>query len=94
MSASKGLRTGAHALAVAMGTALAVWLRTRNAGEVFVRGEVFGVDTDCYYHLRRALRTLEHFPVVPVRDPWLAWPLGALPTWSPGFDQLLSLIHI
>lgn len=85
------LRRGLVAAASVAGIALSVWLRARAQGAVFIGDEVFVTDTDCYYHLRRALLTLEHFPTVPLRDPWLAWPRGAIPTWGPGFDQLLAL---
>jgi asparagine N-glycosylation enzyme membrane subunit Stt3 len=85
------LRRGLIAAAGVAGIALTVWLRARAQGAVFVGGEVFVTDTDCYYHLRRALLTLEHFPTVPLRDPWLAWPRGAIPTWGPGFDLFLAL---
>lgn len=71
--------------------ALAAWSRATLRAAVFIDGETYPLDTDCHYHLRRALRTLEHFPRVPVRDPWINWPHGATPTWGPGFDQLLAL---
>jgi hypothetical protein len=71
--------------------ALALWIRATWRGLVFVGGETVPLDGDCFYHLRRSLQTLEDFPRVPARDPWLDWPLGAAPPWGPGFDQLLAL---
>jgi len=58
---------------------------------VFLGGDTLPLDTDSHYHLRRALLTLANFPRVPLRDPWMNWPEGAVPTWGPGFDQLLAL---
>ncbi len=72
-------------------TALALWTRAGWNAVVFVRGETVPLDGDCQYHLRRALQTLANFPHVPVRDPWLDWPRGAIAPWGPGFDQLLAL---
>ncbi len=71
--------------------ALGAYLRTRGYAQIYLPDAVLGVDTDCYYHLRRALLCLRGFPWVPVVDPWLAWPDGAAPTWGPGFDQILAL---
>ncbi|MEZ4394118.1 MAG: hypothetical protein R3A48_23850 [Polyangiales bacterium] len=70
---------------------LALYLRATQRPVVFLGGETIPLDTDCHYHMRRALRTLEGFPHVPPRDPWMNWPEGAVPTWGPGFDQLLAL---
>jgi hypothetical protein len=70
---------------------LALYLRTRNAAQVYLPDAVLLSDTDCYYHLRRALLCLTRFPWVSVVDPWLSWPDGAKPTWGPGFDVLLAL---
>lgn len=69
---------------------IGVYFRTRHYVQVYLPDAVLGVDTDCYYHLRRAYLCARSFPRVPVFDPWLAWPQGASPTWGPGFDQLLA----
>ncbi len=71
--------------------ALALWARASQRSLAFVGGDTLALDTDSHYHMRRALRTLEGFPRVPLRDPWINWPDGAVPTWGPGFDQLLAL---
>lgn len=71
--------------------ALALWTRAAGRALVFVDGETVPLDGDCHFHMRRALQTLAHFPVVPQRDPWLNWPAGAKAPWGPGFDQLLAL---
>jgi len=70
---------------------LGTYLRTRNAAQIYLPDVVLALDTDCYYHLRRAMLCLASFPRVAVDDAWLAWPDGATPTWGPGFDQLLAL---
>lgn len=77
--------------AAALVGALALWIRATWRAVVFVGGETVPLDGDCFYHLRRSLQTLEGFPRVPPRDPWLDWPQGASPPWGPGFDQLLAL---
>lgn len=70
--------------------ALAVWARVSTHQTVFVQGEVLPFDGDSAYHLRRILATLEHFPDVPARDPYLNWPRGAYCPWAPGFDFLAA----
>lgn len=78
-------------VATALVGALALWIRATWRALVFVNGETVPLDGDCFYHLRRALLTLDDFPTVPAVDPWLNWPHGASPPWGPGFDQLLAL---
>lgn len=72
-------------------SALAVFARLSRHATVWVGDAVIAPEPDAFYHLRRATLTLEHFPRVPLRDPWLDWPVGGAATWSPGFDQLLAL---
>ena len=70
--------------------AVAVILRLRNLREVLVGDRVlFGFD-DPYYHLRRIYLTLQHFPKVNSFDSYLNFPAGAVVTWPPGFDLLVS----
>lgn len=86
---SRTVRWAFAALALGV-VALGVWLRTRTLRDVFVGGEVIPSDSDCSYHLRRALLTLERFPWVPARDPWVVWPDGATPTNGPGADLVYA----
>jgi len=72
--------------------AVAVLLRLRNFREVLVGDRVlFGFD-DPYYHLRRIYLTLQNFPKVPAFDYYLNFPDGAVITWPPGFDLLVSTV--
>jgi len=72
--------------------AVAVILRLRNIRGVLVGDRVlFGFD-DSYYHLRRVYLTLQHFPKVPSFDYYLNFPNGAIITWPPGFDLLVSFV--
>ncbi|HEX7578412.1 MAG TPA: STT3 domain-containing protein [Thermoanaerobaculia bacterium] len=45
---------------------------------------------DCYGHLRRAASVARNFPHVPVFDPWLNHPDGAVFIWPPLFDLLVG----
>ena len=45
---------------------------------------------DCYGHLRRAASVARNFPRVPVFDPWLNHPDGAVFIWPPLFDLLVG----
>jgi asparagine N-glycosylation enzyme membrane subunit Stt3 len=72
--------------------AVALALRLRNVRGVFLGDRVlFGYD-DPYYHLRRIILTLQHFPRVPAFDSYTNFPDGAVITWPPGFDLLVSLV--
>ncbi|HEV8376224.1 MAG TPA: hypothetical protein VGR38_08375 [Candidatus Polarisedimenticolia bacterium] len=71
---------------------VALALRLRNIRGVLLGDRVlFGYD-DPYYHLRRILLTLRHFPSVPAFDSYTNFPDGAVITWPPGFDLLVSLV--
>jgi len=80
-----------RALSYVMVFGLAAMARASQRSLVFLGAETLPLDTDCHFHMRRALRTLADFPRVPVREPWINWPQGSVPTWGPGFDQLLAL---
>lgn len=53
---------------------------------------IYPFDYDVYYHLRRVQYALEHFPTILDFDPYLNFPAGARPIWSPGFDLFLSVL--
>jgi dolichyl-diphosphooligosaccharide--protein glycosyltransferase len=61
---------------------------------------VFGSDGahftghDAYYHMRRVLYGLEHFPDWLDFDPYLNFPEGARPIWTPVFDWLSTLFVV
>lgn len=66
--------------------ALAAWVRLARLPEVLHDGLVLPLGGDSAYHLRRMWLTLERFPVVPVRDPFINWPEGGDCPWGPGWD--------
>jgi len=52
------------------------------------------VGFDEYYHLRRILYTVQHFPNTLWFDSYLNFPHGLELTWPPLFDQLLAAISL
>lgn len=79
-----------HAASGTIIAALAVWTRSATAPRVFEGGEVTAVEVDAFLHLRRIARTVEAFPTVPWRDPWIDWPNGVVIPWPEGFDWLIA----
>ncbi len=65
----------------------------RSAGleQVFVGDQVVFPVGDAYYHLRRALFTLERFPELLIWDPLVSYPDGSWVPWPPLHDFALSL---
>ena len=49
------------------------------------------VSPDCLYHMRRATFAVAHFPRIPVFDPFIDFPAGAVGIWPPLFDVALAL---
>jgi asparagine N-glycosylation enzyme membrane subunit Stt3 len=49
------------------------------------------VSPDCLYHMRRATFAVAHFPRIPVFDPLIDFPRGAVGIWPPLFDVALAL---
>ena len=49
------------------------------------------VSPDCLYHMRRATFAVAHFPRVPIFDPLIDFPRGAVGIWPPLFDAALAL---
>jgi len=49
------------------------------------------VSPDCLYHMRRAVFAVAHFPRIPVFDPMIDFPRGAVGIWPPLFDVALAL---
>ena len=60
--------------------------------EVVGSGEVLPVDPDSWYHLRRIAYSLHAFPAVLDFDPYLNFPAGAKPIWTPVFDWCAALL--
>ncbi|MDP3936788.1 MAG: STT3 domain-containing protein, partial [Deltaproteobacteria bacterium] len=72
--------------------ALGLAVRVSNFRGVFVGSETFLLDTDPYYHLRRAWLTATHYPHVPSFDYYVNFPEGAPILWPPGFDFLIATL--
>jgi asparagine N-glycosylation enzyme membrane subunit Stt3 len=53
---------------------------------------VYFFGTDAYYHMRRVLYSLVHFPAVLEFDHYVNFPHGAMPIWPPLFDTTLALL--
>ena len=53
---------------------------------------VYFFGTDAYYHMRRIFYSLAHFPTLLEFDPYLNFPHGAKPIWSPLFDTLMACV--
>jgi len=72
--------------------ALAFLARSVGLREVFAGGTVVFPIGDPYYHLRRALYTMQHFPRPLLFDPLVSYPDGARIHWPPLHDLLLALL--
>lgn len=71
----------------------ALAVRSLRFGLVFVDGEVrfpFGVDE--LYHMRRIWFTVVNFPATLDFDPYMNFPEGAPPIWSPVFDWTIAAL--
>lgn len=66
--------------------AIAFALRAAGRADVFVDGQVLPIGGEAWYHLRRVLYGAVRFPHLLGFDPYLAFPRGSLPPWSPGYD--------
>ena len=57
-------------------------------------GNVLPVGYDEFYHMRRILYTVAHFPNTLWFDSYLDYPHGYNITWPPFFDQLMAAISL
>ena len=71
--------------------ALAFCVRMLPRATVFSSEGAHFTGNDAYYHMRRVLYGLEHFPDWLDFDPYLNFPHGARPIWTPLFDWLSTL---
>jgi dolichyl-diphosphooligosaccharide--protein glycosyltransferase len=78
--------------ALAAVAVLAFLARAAGYHEVFSGGTIVFPVGDPYYHLRRALYTLQHFPQPLLFDPLVAYPDGARIHWPPLHDLLLAAL--
>ena len=87
MESSRRPRQTAVFLAVLFAAALLLRLAPFPAATT---GGLRLLSPDCYGHLRRAASVARNFPHVPVFDPWLNHPDGAVFIWPPLFDLLVG----
>jgi oligosaccharyl transferase (archaeosortase A-associated) len=69
---------------------LGLVLRLFAGKNALVGGEVLFDGFDTYYHMRRILYTVNHFPNTLWFDSYLDYPRGMELTWPPLFDQLIG----
>ena len=84
--------TGFSLAACAAALLLAAGVRSLNHAGVFTGGDVILWEVDPFYHVRRIWLTVLHYPHVPVFDPYLCFPEGAVCPWPPGFDFTLATL--
>ncbi|MEM7408689.1 MAG: hypothetical protein AAF430_00465 [Myxococcota bacterium] len=75
--------------AIALGGGL---LRLLPWPRVFTSEGVLFYDGDSYYHMRRIAHSIEQFPALLERDPWMNFPHGGTSPWPPGFDWTLAAL--
>jgi dolichyl-diphosphooligosaccharide--protein glycosyltransferase len=69
---------------------IALAVRALAVPSVLRLGEVRPISSDAYYHLRRVLYGATNFPAVLDFDPYVSFPQGGRPIWTPAFDWLLA----
>lgn len=65
-------------------------LRLSSWNGVFRDGEIFFIDTDDFYHLRRIMTAAANFPALPTFDYYLGYPEGFHCPWPPFFDWFVG----
>jgi dolichyl-diphosphooligosaccharide--protein glycosyltransferase len=66
--------------------ASALLVRASGWRDVYTGASVMPVDPDSWYHLRRIAYGIANFPAMLEFDPYLSFPHGARPIWTPVFD--------
>ncbi|UCE85390.1 MAG: glycosyltransferase family 39 protein [Deltaproteobacteria bacterium] len=89
---SRRITPSATSLALLGIAALGLCLRLLGAEQVFRGQNVVFQGYDAYYHARRALYSLVHFPAVLQRDPLLNHPHGSAVPWPPLYDLLVAAV--
>jgi dolichyl-phosphooligosaccharide-protein glycotransferase len=79
-------------LACALLLVFAAGVRCYRAPLVFSPEGVLAIDGDSYYHFRRIAWTAHNFPALLRFDPYVNFPRGGEPIWSPPFDFLLGAL--
>ncbi|MCK5661052.1 MAG: hypothetical protein KAH86_06790, partial [Methanosarcinales archaeon] len=73
---------------------IAIGIRLMTYRSVFVNGDVVLIGADPYYHLRRVIYIVQHFPETLPYDPFINYPDGLWVGWPPLYDQLTALFAI
>src|SRR5262245_24658908 len=73
---------------------LALAVRALPWRTVFVGENVLLFDHDAYYHMRRIVWSLVHFPRCLDFDRYLSFPEGGRAIWPPTFDWLVALVAL
>jgi oligosaccharyl transferase (archaeosortase A-associated) len=73
---------------------LALLLRLAAGGTSLIGSHMLLTGYDEYYHMRRIIYTVGHFPQTLWFDSYLNYPHGLNLTWPPLFDQLLAAISL
>ncbi len=61
---------------------------------VFSGGHITLLGADTYYHARRILATVSHFPDTLAFDSYINFPMGSNIGWPPLYDQFIALIAL
>lgn len=73
---------------------IAIGMRLMTYRSVFVGSDVVLIGADPYYHLRRVIYIVEHFPHSMPFDPFINYPDGLWVGWPPLYDQMTALFAI
>ena len=69
---------------------LGLLVRMTSLRGAIIDGDIFFYGSDSFYHMRRVLYTVDHFPHTLWFDSYLNYPEGLELMWPPLFDQLIA----
>jgi dolichyl-diphosphooligosaccharide--protein glycosyltransferase len=61
---------------------------------VFSNGNITFLGEDTYYHARRILYTVLHFPATVVFDTYINYPIGSTIGWPPLYDEFTAIVAL
>src|SRR5659263_282474 len=61
---------------------------------VFSNGNITFLGEDTYYHARRILYTVLHFPATIVFDTYINYPIGSTIGWPPLYDEFTAIVAL
>ncbi|MCX9011487.1 MAG: oligosaccharyl transferase, archaeosortase A system-associated [Candidatus Methanoperedens sp.] len=73
---------------------LALAVRISVFPAVFSNGSITFLGADTYYHVRRILYTVSHFPDAISFDSYIDFPFGSKIGWMPLYDQFIALVAL